>query len=338
MNRKEVEKLADAGIFRGQRLNGELLETHTSWIILSGRNAFKIKKPVTFSFLDFSTLELRKEFCLRELSLNRRFSDIYLSVLPISFLDGCWELDHSGAPIIEYAVWMKRMDSNKQMDRMLEKQNVHPQAIRSLARTISSFHRRAEVVKEPFDQEKAAQTFRDLLSIELFVSENLESEFRMVPSRAVQWSTAFLSCHSKRIQERIEQGYKRDVHGDLHSGNIFLYSRPILFDCLEFNDLFRQIDILDEVAFLCMDLESFGEHQLVEYFLAEYNRYIPCMPKEEDFLIFTYFKCLRANIRAKIHVLSAKNALDPKSKNYHLTKVKKYLKLIDSYIRTDDQK
>lgn len=333
MNRQEVEKLAEAGVFRGEILNGELLETHSSWIILSGKNALKIKKPVKYSFLDFSTLEYRKEACLRELSLNQRFSDIYLSVIPISLIDGHWELDRSGGAVVDYAVWMKRMAAHKQMDRLLERKKVKPQDILALARTVGSFHQKAEVVKEPFDLETSEQTFRDLLSIELFVSENLGREYQKVLLRSTEWNTAFLSRYAKRMQERIEDGFKRDVHGDLHSGNIFLYRRPVLFDCVEFNDHFRQIDILDEVAFLCMDMESFGELRLIEYFLAEYFQIIPCMPKEEDLVIFTYFKCLRANIRAKVHALSAQQATDLKIRNHHLIKIKKYLGLIDTYIR-----
>lgn len=333
MNRQGVEKLAEAGVFRGQVLNGELLETHSSWIILSGKNAFKIKKPVKYSFLDFSTLEYRKEACLRELSLNQRFSDIYLSVIPISLIDGYWELDRSGGAVVDYAVWMKRMAAHKQMDRRLEGQKVKPRDILALARTVAAFHQSAVVVKEPFDLKTAEQTFRDLLSIELFVSENLGSEYQRVLLRSIEWNSAFLARYSKRLQERIEDGFKRDVHGDLHSGNIFLYRRPVLFDCVEFNDRFRQIDILDEVAFLCMDMESFGELGLIEDFLAEYFRIIPCMPKKEDLLIFTYFKCLRANIRAKVHALSAQQTKEPKKRNYHLTKIKQYLGLIDRYIR-----
>ena len=187
MNRQEVEKLADAGVFRGQVLNGELLETHSSWIILSGKNAFKIKKPVKYSFLDFSTLEFRKAACLRELSLNQRFTDIYLSVIPISLIDGDWELDQRGGAVVDYAVWMKRLAGYKQMDRLLERQKVQPPDIRALAQTVASFHQHAEVVKEPFDLETAEQTFRDLLSIELFVSENLGSEYQMVLLQSTEW-------------------------------------------------------------------------------------------------------------------------------------------------------
>lgn len=332
MNRQEVENLAGAGGFQGRALNGELQETHSAWIILSGRNAFKIKKPVKFSFLDYSTPALRKEACHRELSLNGRFSDIYLAVVPVCFDCGRWELDGKG-PAMDYAVWMKRMAFHKQMDRMLEHRAVEQRSIRALARTVSSFHNLAEVVRDPFELGSAKETFRDLLSVELFLGDNLESRYHKIPARSVEWHTAFLNSHAGRLLERIDEGFKRDVHGDLHSGNIFLYSKPVLFDCVEFNDCFRQIDILDEVSFLCMDLEMFGEQQLAACFLAEYTRYIPLMPKEEDKLVFNYFKCLSANIRAKVHALSAQQAADSGIRNNHLQRVRKYLSLMDRYVR-----
>lgn len=122
------------------------------------------------------------------------------------------------------------------------------------------------------------------------------------------------------------------MHGDLHSGNIFLYRKPVLFDCIEFNDEYRQIDVLYEIAFLCMDIEAFHQKHLVKYFLLEYKKHFQCFETKEDEILFTYFKCLRANIRAKVHAMSAGQADTSDELAFHANETKKYLFLMKDYM------
>jgi hypothetical protein len=135
------------------------------------------------------------------------------------------------------------------------------------------------------------------------------------------------------MKERVKKGFKRDVHGDLHSGNIFLYKEPVLFDCIEFNDALRQIDLLNEIAFFCMDLDAHGQHSLGELFLKDYLKRLPCMVSEEDKHIFIYFKCYRANVRAKIHALAARQEHHGKGFRHHVFQLRRYLMLMKRYIR-----
>ena len=328
MKPDEVKSLAADGIFQNSPLLAKIEETHISWVLLSKKDVFKIKKPLKLSFLDFSTAALRQEYCEREVRLNNRFTDIYLSVLPVKFQDGQWFIGGNKGKTVDYAVHMKRMASSKRMDKLLSSGKVSEAVINSLAKTIADFHREAVRIVKPFDLTAARNLFNDLAEMEAFAQRNLKPEQAAVIGESIQWSNDFLKKHDRRMQQRIGQGFKRDVHGDLHSGNIFLYKKPVLFDCIEFNDVYRQIDVLYEIAFLYMDLEASGYQRLAKHFLNEYNRLLPCMPEKEDQSLFNYYVCLRANIRVKVHGIGARNAGSEEEKEHHTAEAGKYLSLM----------
>ena len=333
MRESEVRDIAKNGVYENTPLQGKVEETHISWVILSRRFAFKIKKPLKLSFLDFSTLHLRKQQCERELLLNSRFSEIYLSVRPIRRVKGQWILGgHEDGDVVDYCVVMRRMAVSKRLDNVLRRGKVNESSIRRLADQTASFHRKAEKVFIRFDILKTRSTFNDIGSIVEFVSDNIGVEFSDIIDRSIEWSNSFLGLHNHRMQQRIDHGLKRDLHGDLHSGNIFLYRTPVLFDCIEFNDEFRQIDVLYEIAFLCMDFERFHHKSLAEIFLKEYTRHFPAFRESEDHLIFTYFKCLRANIRAKVHAMQLSQAGDENEAAFQRSETCKYLSLMNEYM------
>jgi uncharacterized protein len=334
MKESDIKELAVNGFFDNKPLKGNIVETHISWVILTRKYAFKIKKPLKLSFLDFSTLRLRKKYCERELALNSRFSDIYLSVLPISFQKDTWTIGNSGGQLVDYAVVMKRMASVKRMDNLLQHNKVDNALIEALASKIVSFHKKAKKISIPYDPSISRNTFNDIDANRDFVLKELGHPFAEIIDHSILWSDNFLTLHAHRIQQRIEQGFKKDVHGDLHSGNIFLYKKPVLFDCIEFNDAFRQIDIMYEIAFLCMDLDAFQHTKLSGYFLSAYKSKIACFEVKEDDALFIYFKCLRANIRAKVHILSAINAPNNKELRTHLAETRKYLSLMKAYVES----
>ena len=333
MNEREIKILAEEGSFEGKPLQGKLEETHISWVILSEEHAYKIKKPIALSFLDFSSLELRKKFCEMEVQLNSRYTDIYLSVLPIRFFDQEWIIGNGEGKIVDYAVHMKRMDSEKKMDVLLKLDKVKVSDLKGLAEVVSGFHQNAAIIQEVFDLESAKKLFNNLGEHDEFLKQFLEENISQIITESIEWSNTFLEKHKGRFQERLNAGYRRDVHGDLHSGNIFLCNPPVLFDCIEFNDVFRQIDLLYEVAFLCMDLDAYGRSDLSQLFLTEYNSILKVIAKAEDQDIFLYFKCLRANVRAKIHSVSFRQSPDNAAMNDHLIKTKKYLLLMRDYIK-----
>lgn len=321
------------GTFEGRPINGVLEETNISWVILSRSHAFKIKKNIKLSFLDYSTLELRKKYCEKELELNSRFSDIYLSVQPIIYFQGNWNIGEGEGEVKDYVVCMKRMQGKKRMDVLLRQNKVNPSSISLLANQVAEFHKKAEIIIKDHNQEQAKRIFNDLTSVQEVVSKEFGRDYLEVIPQLISWSDRFLETHGKRLLHRSREGFIRDVHGDLHSGNIFIYKKPVLFDGIEFEDAFRQIDILYEIAFLCMDLEFYGRNDLSDLFLEAYNKALTCFPMEEDKSIFHYYKCLRANIRAKVFLLNSLSEPDPEKKAHDQEKGKKYLDLAMEYHR-----
>ena len=319
------------GTFEGEPIQGFLEETNISWVILGRNYAFKIKKNIKLSFLDYSTLELRKKYCEKELELNRRFSPIYLSVQPILFLSDNWSIGDGQGEVKDYVVCMRRMRSGKRMDVLLKQNKVNPISISLIARQTAKFHKKAEIIAKDHHYEQARVIFNDLTTVQEVVSKEFGPDYVDVIARLNAWSDCFLKKHDKRLLQRSREGFIRDVHGDLHSGNIFIYKKPVLFDCIEFKDAFRQIDILYEIAFLCMDLEFYGRNDLSELFLETYDRILTCFPKAEDEEIFLYYKCLRANVRAKVFLLNSKSEPGHEKRAKDLAKGKKYLDLAVFY-------
>ena len=151
--------------------------------------------------------------------------------------------------------------------------------------------------------------------------------------KAIVVSDIVLQQTRDRLEIRLKRGFFKDCHGDLHSRNIFLLPNPQPFDCIEFNDALRSIDILNEVAFLCMDLDSFGRQDLSEIFLHSYNKLLPAIETGDDERLFVYYKLYRANVRAKVNSLRARASCDEVATNQLLAEVERYLQLMSDYLR-----
>ena len=333
MTKEQINKLIAYGEFPEKEGRRELIETHISWVILCDHYVYKIKKPVQYTFLDFSTLALRKHFCQREIDLNKRLTEgIYINVLPVSEWPDGYGIGSSKGTIIDYAVRMYKIDQDKQMDQLLLQDKVSEQAIVLLAEKVASFHKKTAVVhhKNYLDVQ---EMFNDLAGQRDFLGRSLGEESSNCISRAIEISDNFIEKHKPRLEYRLREGFFRDCHGDLHSRNIFLLPAPQPFDCIEFNDDLRQIDVLNEVAFLCMDLDVFGRENLAELFLERYNQCFPAMNTKEDRSLFIYYKSYRANIRAKVNSLRARTAADETEKKRALLTADKYLQLMDKYLK-----
>lgn len=221
MTRADIDALANTGVLLGKPLLGSVVETHISWVILSAAVAVKIKKPLQLSFLDFSTLARRKECCERELALNRRFSDIYLSVQPISSSHGVWNIGGDPAEVVEYCVVMKRLSTDDRMDNRARNSDIREEEVRMLAKKVAAFHGQAPTVHIPFDLPTARDMFNDISSIGSVISGVADNDLSRLICLAIGWSDDFLEQHQRRLQQRIDLGFKRDVHGDLHMGMFF---------------------------------------------------------------------------------------------------------------------
>ncbi|AKA34279.1 hypothetical protein [Flagellimonas lutaonensis] len=337
MTQGQIDKLISEREFPEATDHCELVETHISWVILCDDFVYKVKKPIKYSFLDFSTVERRKHFCERELQLNQRFAkDIYLGVLPVYQVNGHFKIGGDfGAPI-DYTLKMRKLDPKMRMDKLLKQGRVSEEHIKNLAEWIENFHKKAAVIREK-DVLDIKEKFNDLVAEKQFISEQLGFDSAKTIDRAVIVSDGFFDKHEKLLKDRLRSGFFRDCHGDLHSRNIFLLPGPQPFDCLEFNDDYRQIDVLNEVAFLCMDLDAHDKNELSELCIGHYNLHFPAMRNDEERQLFTYYKCYRANVRAKVNSLRAKSAYNNADQKKTLLEVQKYLDLMEDYLKSFSQ-
>jgi aminoglycoside phosphotransferase family enzyme len=305
MTREEIQQIVEEKRLPEKHGAVKLIETHISWVLLTTQYAFKIKKPIRLDFLDFSTLANRLFFCSEELRLNQRLApDMYLGVLPIGMEPDGPTIGATEVPTIDFAVWMRRLDEHSQMDLLLEKDCVSPSHLNTLATILSDFHLKNRLgVEEAYSQSDYLHDFEDLYHEEKDALLWLGTEVTEIFNSWKKHLPVFINKHSIRMRARFEERFWVEGHGDLHTRNIFLSTPPTVFDCLEFSEHFRKLDVLNEIAFLCMDLEARGRTDLSQQFLNCYCQNWNVLPQPEDTLVFTFFKAYRANIRLKITLI-----------------------------------
>ncbi|MBD3397741.1 AAA family ATPase [Candidatus Micrarchaeota archaeon] len=308
--------------WKPEELGMEFKETHISWVFLSGDFAYKVKKPVKFSFLDFSSRDKRREYCEEEVRLNKRLSpEIYLGVVPLVREGNSLRFGGNGRPL-DYAVKMKRM--GRTMDRALEEGEVDRGNVEEVAKEIAGFHNAVPVIQDPRynSPEMVKEQIDDLGS----VKETVESACGMGEKVefVLEKSDLFIRENEGLMRNRQVDGMVRDCHGDLHTSNVFVAEKKYIFDCIEFSEDFRFIDIASEVAFMAMDLDARGREDLSEVFVGKYLELSgdPNLMKLLDF-----YKCYRANVRAKVAALEyLQNPTEEGKRN-----VEKYLSLAQKY-------
>ncbi|WMJ73543.1 hypothetical protein RCC89_10270 [Cytophagaceae bacterium ABcell3] len=301
------------------------LETHISHIFITPAYTYKIKKSVKTSFLDFSSLSLRKKYCFEELRLNQRLTkDVYLFVQALTKKGQQVSFEPNGE-IVEYAVVMHTLPQDKLMSTLLEQNKVNKKHVEILAERVADFHKTADIVPGAFSTERYRNDFNDLRSIKEIIEKYLGSDGVDTIEEAIAYSCEHLQESQFLYKKRAEEGFFRDLHGDLHSGNIFLLPEPVIFDCIEFNKGFRTIDTLNEIAFLSMDLEAFGHWGLSKAFIDSYHSAFPSYdPKKEQHLL-QYYKLYRACVRLKVILLGIEDTFPHKKFNRYYDLIQKYL-------------
>lgn len=333
MTKEQINNLMSKGL-PAAGVKPELVETHISWVLIGVDFVYKIKKPIQYSFLDFSTVEKRKYYCEREIELNRRLTkNVYLNVLPVKEISGDIFIDGDKGEVIDYAIRMRTLNREKQMDILLQNNKVTDSDINNLAQTIAAFHKGAKIIYNK-NILGLQNDFNDLTQERDYLEEHLGNDSANIITKAIATSDAFIKRNEKLLVGRLAGGFFRDCHGDLHSRNIFLLPEPTPFDCIEFNDDFRQIDVLNEVAFLCMDLDAFNRRDLSGLFFDSYNKLFPVATNDEELQLFVYYKSYRANIRAKVNSLRAASASDDSQRKISLKEAYKYLNLMDGYLKS----
>lgn len=276
----------------------QLIQTHVSWIFLTDEYVYKVKKPVNYGFLDFSSLDKRRFFCDEEVRLNSRLCpDIYLQTVPLVMTpDGA--SFHGEGEIIDYAVLMKRLPAQRMLDVLVDRGAVTPEDMRSIADVVGRFHLEA-------DRSKEISSFGTIAAITANCNENF-SQLTAYIDRSIShddlsiitdWTDKFLKRLKQAFERRVLDGFIRDCDGDLHLENICLADRPYIFDCIEFNNRFRYSDTAADVAFLLMDLDFHGREDLGDAFLEHYRDITSDEGLDE---ILPFYKIYRAMVRGKV--------------------------------------
>ena len=326
-----IENLRQARCYPHPVTEIQLLETHISWVLLTGDYAYKVKKPVDLGFLDFSTLDQRRRYCEEELRLNRRFApQLYLDVVRITG-DVAAPCIAGDGPVIDYAVRMRQFPQQALASALLAAGRLVPQHLEDLAAALAAFHQAAAATNagSPFGTpqvilDAALQNFDQLSPLLTGPGDgNVLSTLR-------RWTLREHAAKRARMERRRVAGAVRECHGDLHLGNIVLIDgRLVPFDCIEFNPALRWNDVLSEAAFLVMDLQDRGSPRLGWLFL---NAYLEHTGDYQGLALLPFYLVYRAMVRAKVHGLRATQpGLDAGKRLSLLQASRTYLALASTY-------
>lgn len=276
----------------------KVVHTHLSVVALTGEYAYKLKKPVNYGFVDFTTLAKRRAACEAEVRLNQRSAaELYLGVVPVVRTTEGWRIGGDGEAV-EWAVRMRQFDPEEQLDRVVARDGrLDDTVVDALADNVAALHAMAAPASDAM-----ARSYPERLA------GAINGNFETLPAGADAdlLRAAFdryLAEQGPLLAARAAGGFVRECHGDLHLANICLWEgRPLLFDCIEFNDDFRTIDTLADVAFLFMDLTDRG---LTGAAWRSLNRYLETTGDYAGLPAIPLFVAYRAHVRAKIAHLTA---------------------------------
>ena len=276
-----------------------MMQTHVSYVFLTGDYAYKVKKPVNFGFLDFSTLEARQHFCLEEIQMNQpNAPEIYLEVLPITQTDNRFELNGAGQAV-EYVLKIREFPQDDLLISLFEQGRLTEGHMEELGRIVAQFHAKAKT-------SDYIRTFGEVSQIRQAIDENYQQTEKYIGGpqtlkqfeETQQFTDAFFAKEQELFNSRIQNNWIRECHGDLHLRNICLWQGKIqLFDRIEFNEPFRFVDVMYDVAFTVMDLEARGRKDLGNAFL---NTYVEQTGDWEGLMVLPLYLSRQAYVRAKV--------------------------------------
>jgi uncharacterized protein len=250
----------------------KLMQTHASYVLLTGDFAYKLKKPVNFGFLDYSNVAKRQHFCQEEIRLNQRGAkELYLAVVAISKQGDRYQFGNDGE-IVDYAVKMVQFPQANLLSNMFESGGIQMGDVEEMGRVIADFHAQSQT-------NKYISNFGTIERIKESIDDNYRQTEKYIGRAQTQqqftetkaYTDRFLSEHGELFLGRIIEGFIRECHGDLHLRNICRWQgKTLLFDCIEFNEPFRFVDTMYDVAFAVMDLEARGRKDLANRFLNTY--------------------------------------------------------------------
>ena len=324
-----IQSLQNPALFPHAIKYFKIIETHISWVLLTGQYAYKIKKPLNLGFLDFSSLEKRKHYCHEEIRLNSRLAaDIYLEVVPIKGTEEKPTLKDMGN-IIEYAVKMRQFAPDNTFDQLLAQDQLTKEHLKQTAKTIATFHCKincaafnmvfgsADAVMRP-----VRENFSQILQLDkLETSDDL--------NRLALWSEQQHTELLPLFNHRKQAGFIRECHGDLHLGNIALIDDTVVpFDGIEFNPSLYWIDVICDIAFLVMDLQNRQRNDLAFQFL---NSYLQYSGDYAGLRVIRFYLVYRAVVMAKVSAIRATQRTSKEDHQLDISKYHAYMQLADNY-------
>jgi len=333
MIRSVLKSLLKSEAFPEPTSKVELIQTHVSWIFLTDTHAYKIKKPVDFGFLNFSTIDRRRFYCNEEVKYNRRLCpDIYEGVVELRKTpDGA--AFHGDGPILDYAVKMKRLPAARMLDQLVLKNEISPAEMSDVASVIAEFHRTAPTsptIAEYGTLDRILfnwqENFDQTVPFEGTTLPAVEREFIRT------WVHDFARENAELFHQRVAEGFIRECDGDIHLENICLNNGTVyIFDCIEFNERFRCCDTAADVAFLLMDLDFHGRHDLAETVV---DTYLKISGDQRMLLLIGFYQVYRAFVRGKVESFRLNDpAIEQVERKKITAKAIKYFRLARGYIQ-----
>ena len=308
----------------------EFLQTHISSVFLTGSLVYKLKKPMDFGFLDFTTLERREHFCKKELELNRRLApSVYQKVEPVTLDDFGPRLGGSGQ-VVDWVVVMRQLDQSLLGSRVLERGELTVEKILSVVDALVPFYKGAKTGP-------GVDEFGSISTVKFNTDENFEQTAGFVDVAVPRtkydeirsFTNRFYQENEELFRRRIEGGWVRESHGDLHLGNIFFESAPVIFDCIEFNERLRCGDVAVDLAFLVMDLDFQGLPDLGQEVV---ERYVQKSGDAEFVELVDFYACYRAYVRGKIACFTSQDpAMGEAAQAQQLELAGRYFQLAHHY-------
>lgn len=310
----------------------KVIQTHISYVFITDEIVYKIKKPVNFGFLDFTTLEKRKFFCEKEVELNKRLSpEIYLGVVPVTEKDGNFKFEGEGK-IVEYAVKMKRLPDEGMMKKLLKDERIIEKHIDLIVEVLVPFYKSAKTGEE-------VNKYGSIETISYNTNENFEQTKDFIGvalteekyNYIVNYNNEFIKQNKALFEKRIKEGFIRDGHGDLYSANICFddLKKVYIFDCIEFNERFRCGDVCCDISFLAMDLDYHRFRNLSDYFIKSY---VEKSGDKDVYKLLNFYKCYRAYVRGKIGCFTyASSGISEEERKEALFSAQKYFDLAYHY-------
>ncbi|BAZ81981.1 AAA family ATPase [Sphaerospermopsis kisseleviana CS-549] len=295
-----IEQMLQPGFYpHGVTEPIQLIQTHASYVLLTGEYVYKLKKPINFGFLDYSTLEKRLHCCQEELRLNQRGAgELYLQVLPITCTGEQYHLAGTGE-VVEYALKMRQFPQYALFSELFSQGKLNEMHLQELGRVVSEYHAKSQT-------NDYIRSFGQISEVRLTINENYNQTLKYIGGPQTQqqftetkaYTDNFFNQNPELFTSRITNNYIRECHGDLHLRNIALWHDKImLFDCIEFNEPFRFVDVMYDVAFTVMDIEAKGRKDLANAFL---NAYVEQTGDWEGLQVLPLYLSRQAYVRAKV--------------------------------------